>query len=219
MASNNYMNGRKKWYRPQGMLWSDTPGTLVDGKYLPSGYETLSDKSGLTQAQIDNSFVILSDHNRSPISVTMKRIEQKTRMVNGTMRSYHIADKLSLAVSWSMLPSRSFAGRPDFDQSNGIGDYTRDASTTTQAENQYTVDGGAGGAELLKWYEEHTGPFWVMLSYDKYTNFGDDNAAYQNLNEYNQMIQMFISDFSYSVVKRGQRNYDMWDISVTLEEV
>jgi hypothetical protein len=219
MASNNYMNGRKKWYRPQGMLWSDTPGTLVDGKYLPSGYEDLSDKTGLTAAQIDNSFIILSDHNRSAIGVNMQRIEQKTRMVNGTMRSYHIADKLSLSVSWNMLPSRSFAGRPDFDQSNGASDFSRSARTTSQAENQFTVDGGAGGAELLKWYENHTGPFWVFLSYDKYTNFGDDNAAYENLNEYSQILQMYISDFNYSIVKRGQRNYDMWDISVTLEEV
>jgi hypothetical protein len=219
MATTSYMNARKKWYRPQGMLWSDTPGTFVNNRYIPSGYEVLSDQSTLSLSQIQNSFIILSDHNRSPISVSPQRLEQKTRMINGTMRSYHIADKLSLSVSWSMLPSRSHAGRPNFDQVTGVGDFERTARSTTLAENEYTVDGGAGGAEMLKWYEDHTGPFWVFLSYDKYTNFGSDNAAYGNLNEYSEILQMYISDFNYSIIKRGQQNFDMWDVSVTLEEV
>jgi hypothetical protein len=72
---------------------------------------------------------------------------------------------------------------------------------------------------MLDWYEEHKGPFWVLLSYDKYNNFGDNNAARTHLSEYSQAIQMYISSFTYSVVKRGGDNFDMWDVSVTLEEV
>jgi hypothetical protein len=49
--------------------------------------------------------------------------------------------------------------------------------------------------------------------------FGEDDAAYTHLPQYNQLIEMFISDFSYSVVKRGGNNYDFWNISVALEEV
>jgi hypothetical protein len=217
VATNAYMSGRYKWYRPQGMLWSDTVGTLSNGAFIPSGFETYSDLSELSASQLEqydtNQFLVLSDHNRSPISAAPTRIEQRTRMANGTMRSYHIADKLTISTSWAMLPSRSYSTRPDFDQTNGLSQYSG------VLNEEYTADGGAGGAEMLRWYEEHTGPFWVFLSYDKFTNFGDDAAAYQNLNKYSQMLQMYISDFSYSVVKRGQRNYDMWDISVTLEEV
>ncbi len=214
MATTGYMAGRQKWYRPQAMLWSETPGTLVDGKYIPTGAETVSDLSGVTPA---DRFLILSDHNRSPINIVPQRIEQKQRMVNGTMRSYHIADKLVLSTSWTMLPSRSFAQRPDFSQSTGLSDMTN----TSQ---EFTVDGGAGGVEMLSWYQDHTGPFWVFLAYDKYINFGTNDAAYTHLPDYNQIVQMYISAFDYSVVKRSGVSsyfdgYDMWDISVTLEEV
>ena len=60
---------------------------------------------------------------------------------------------------------------------------------------------------------------WVYLSYDKHTNFGDDAESYKQLSKYSQVVEMFISDFSYSVVKRGSSNFDFWDIQVTLEEV
>ena len=87
------------------------------------------------------------------------------------------------------------------------------------AEFQYTVDGGAGGVQILDWYENHTGSFWVYLAYDKYTNFAEEVDKYDYLNVYNEGIEMFISDFSYEVVKRGNDNFDYWNISVTLEEV
>ena len=32
-------------------------------------------------------------------------------------------------------------------------------------------------------------------------------------------LQVYIADFNYSVVKRGGSNHDLWNISVTLEEV
>jgi hypothetical protein len=92
--------------------------------------------------------------------------------------------------------------------------------TGTQPEyvssEQYTVDGGAGGADILEWYDDHTGPFYVYLSYDKPQNFAGD---YDRLNEYSEVIEMYISDFSYTVVRRGGTNHDFWDISITLEEV
>lgn len=216
MASNSYMSGRQKYSRPQAMLWSDTPGVLSEGKYIPAAYEDQSDLAGISST---DRFIILSDHNRQDINIQPQRIEQRTRMANGTMRSYHIADKLVLSTSWTMLPSRSFAGRPNFDQSTGVSDFSIASQSPNAAENQYTVDGGAGGNELLNWYQNHTGPFWVFLSYDKYINFGSDTAAYGNLAEYNQVIKMYISSFDYSIVKRGATNFDMWNINVTLEEV
>lgn len=212
MASKDYLLGRQKYTRPQAMLWSDSAGTLIDGLWVPTGYERTSDNTGLSQSQIDNSFLILSDHNRGEINVATQRIEQRQRMINGTMRSYHNADKLVLNTSWAMLPSRAFSSRSDFNQNTGASEYTG-------TSDQYTVDGGAGGNEMLKWYQDHTGPFWVFLSYDNYNEFGTDSNAYGHLAQYSQVIQMYLSSFDYTIVKRGGSNYDMWNVSISLEEV
>lgn len=227
-VTSGYISGRKTWQRPQAMIWADgTPTISGDGKLIPVGYELGSDVDGISEAALENGFIIISDHNRSPIDISNERIEQRQRMANGTMRSYHIADKLSISTSWSMLPSRGFAVDPNFDQEFGKpsiltpenkGDPQPNTYFAHKSE-KYTADGGAGGGEMLDWYESHTGPFWVLLSYDKYNNFGDDNAARTHLAEYSQTLQMYISSFNYSVTKRGGNNFDMWDVSVTLEEV
>jgi len=162
------------------------------------------------------------------------------------MRSYHIADKLTLSTSWDMLPSRSFKNKPNFNASaipdamvkgrrvpwtvDNINDNSFvelkstptifEINNTTFQSEQFTSDGGAGGVELLEWYSTHQDSFWVYLSYDKYTNFSEeDENRYDRLGQYNEVIEMFISNFSYSVEKRGGLNYDFWNISVSLEEV
>lgn len=205
----DYIAGRITYARPQGMLWSDNQGTLQTtsgGKqmYVPTGYE-------VGQAISGSNFLILSDDNRSPIDFTPTRLENRQRMINGRMRSYHIADKLTISTSWQMLPSRAFSNSAQFD---AAGKPPTDAYGNN-LYSDYTSDGGAGGVEILDWYETHTGPFFVFLAYDKYTNMSDFNQ----LKEYNQVVEMYISDFSYSVEKRGGSNMDMWNISVTLEEV
>ncbi len=224
-----YLVGRKKYSRPQAMLWADNSGTLstneATGKsyYGPTGNE-ISAASGI------GDFLILSDDNRSPIEFGQQRIETRKRTVNGRMRSYHIADKLQISLSWEMLPSRSFSNDPNFNVTTGKPTTTGyDGVETTSVKGdflyQYTTDGGAGGAEILDWYENNKGSFWVYLSYDKYQNF--ENLAnvhptlvekYLHLAEYSQVVEMYISDFSYSVQKRGGTNFDFWNISVTLEE-
>lgn len=215
MATKPYIVGRTKWARPQAMLWAENSGTLVDGFYVPNGYEINFDSSYENDMQPRDAFIILSDHNRSPIEFKPMRIEQKQRMINGRMRSYHIADKLQISTSWNLLPSRSYSDDPNFDP-YGVSQYTDSYS------NQFTADGGAGGATLLDWYENHKGPFWVYLSYDKFENFKNTEGIankYNNLDKYSQIIEMYISDFSYSVQKRGQHNFDLWTVNVTLEEV
>ena len=103
--------------------------------------------------------MILSDHNRGPIDIKHNRLEQRERTINGKMRSFFIADKSVFTISWQNLPSRSF-------------DNTINFNTTTGKEDselkRYTVDGGAGGNELLKWYLERPGSFYLFIAYDKY---------------------------------------------------
>ena len=211
MATAAYLTGRRRYQRPQAILWSENPGTLVDGLYLPTGYEVGADTGEETDESLFNQFMILSDHNRSEMQFNPQRIEQRQRTINGRMRSYHIADKLGMSVSWSMLPSRSYSSVADF-SSSGI-------SPNKNQPEEFTVDGGAGGVQLLDWYENHQGPFWMFLAYDKYNNFGNDTAAFGHLQQYNQIMQVYITDFSYSVSKRGGSNFDFWNITVTLEEV
>ena len=208
-----YMQGRRGAYyqRPPAMLWADNPGTISGGFHIPLGNEINSN----ADLSPDGEFIILSDDNRSTIDFGKIRIEKRERMINGRMRSYHIADKQKISVSWSMLPSRAANSNPAYETVDG-GATPVGKSALSRAE-QFTSDGGAGAVEMLDWYENHQGSFFVYLSYDKYSMFGKDDAAYQNVGKYNQVIEVFFSDFSYNVVKRGI--HDFWDVSVTLEEV
>ena len=209
MATSAYISGRKRYQRPQSILWSENAGTLSNGLYVPNGIEV---GASTAETALLDEFIILSDHNRGDMQFNTQRIEQRQRTINGRMRSYHIADKLTMSVSWNMLPSRAYSASPAFNTTTGVS--PSEGSTT-----EYTADGGAGGVEILDWYETHQGPFWMYLAYDKYTNLEGQDYKYSGLNRYNQIIQVYFSDFSYSVVKRGATNHDLWNISVTLEEV
>ena len=213
MATSGYMAGRKKYQRPQAILWSNNPGTASNGVYVPNGFEVGADYPPGTSSDLIDQFLILSDHNRSEIGFTSQRIEQRQRTINGRMRSYYIADKMSINFSWTNLPSRSFWKNADFDPNTGISPYNNINN------EEFTADGGAGGVQILDWYNSHPGPFWMYLAYDKYSNFNDQPDPYSYLNKYNEIIQVYFADFNYSVVKRGGSNFDFWNISVSLEEV
>jgi hypothetical protein len=202
------MNQRKRYQRPQSILWSENAGILTNGLYVPQGYEIGGTYPEGTSSDLIDQFLVLSDHNRTDMSFSPQRIEQRQRTINGRMRSYHIADKLQMSVSWNNLPSRSHNANPDFSY-----------ETSTASSTEYTADGGAGGGELLDWYENHKGPFWMFLAYDKYKNFSTSENPYAHLSQYNQILQVYVSDFNYTVVKRGGSNHDLWNITVSLEEV
>ena len=210
MATSAYLTGRRRYTRPQGILWANNAGTLSNGLYVPNGIE-VGASTAETDPDLLDQFIILSDHNRGDMQFNTQRIEQRQRTINGRMRSYHIADKLTMSVSWNMLPSRGYSGLPNFNESTGV-------SPSEGSKTEYTADGGAGGVELLDWYETHQGPFFMYLAYDKYSNFSG-GTQFNGLNKYNQIIQVYFADFNYSVVKRGATNHDLWNISVTLEEV
>ena len=48
----------------------------------------------------------LTDHNRSPIQISPELIESQSRMANGKMRKYVIAQKNKISVSWKYVPSK-----------------------------------------------------------------------------------------------------------------
>lgn len=72
-----------------------------------------------------NTTIKLSEHNRQPASIQTNRIEKTQRMSNGTLRKFFVADKKSINISWTMLPSFS----------------------------TFTVDGGYGAMDIRSFYE------------------------------------------------------------------
>jgi hypothetical protein len=210
MATQQYMNNRKRYSRPQAVLFADNAPVFLNGVARPPGFE-LSSEYGATDIS-ENSFIILSDHNRAPINISSNRFENRQRMVNAQMRSFYVSEKRTIELSWDRLPSRAYATNPDFSQSTGISDLTK----TT---DEYTADGGAGGAEILAWYQTHRVPFWVYLSYDNFASSGYEDADYGKLANYTDFYFMYITSFNYSIEKRGADNFDMWNVSITLEEV
>jgi len=207
MVTSEYLNSRKKWTRPQAIILSNNSSGIINGVPQISGVEK-------------EDFLILSDHNRSDITIAKNRIENRKRMANGHMRSYYIADKTSVSTSWSLLPSRSYSEYAQFN-SNG--------SPTDLSLIEYTVDGGAGGEELLRWYEENTGSFYMFLSYDKPSSNSDESYSGNRLTKYSEVLEVFFTSFDYNIVKRSSlskkdaNNYnpshDLWNVSVAFEEV
>lgn len=49
----------------------------------------------------------ISDHGRSPLSVSVERIESKQRMANGTLRRYVVSKKRTWTTSWENLPDKN----------------------------------------------------------------------------------------------------------------
>lgn len=77
----------------------------------------------------------ISDHNRGAINISVDRIEEATRMANGTMRKYIVADKRTFSIDWSDLPQ----------------------------SHAFTVDGFWGKNEIENWYNTNTGSFTLEL--------------------------------------------------------
>jgi hypothetical protein len=80
----------------------------------------------------------LSEHGREPISMSVERIGSKERMLNGTMRAGFVANKYTLDISWTMLPS----------------------------VESMIADNGYGAKWIKDFYEETTGTVAVDLLYD-----------------------------------------------------
>lgn len=124
-------------------------------------------------------FKKITDHNRTPLSANVERIEKKQRMANGTLRRYTVAKKRVWSTSWDMLPS-----------------------TNAKVNGLKTADGGWAGTEIEEFHDSNNGPFQMQLRH------GDGTV---------ETVTVMISDFTKEVVKRGV--VDLWNLSITLEEV
>jgi len=168
----------QKYLRPSLIIWSENEPVLGVGGTRDGKWD------------LGTNYLYLSDNNRSELAVSFERIEYKQRMINGTMRSYHVADKKNFSTSWDKLPSRK-----------------------TQVTEYSASSNFAGGQEMLKWYEDHTGDFWMLLVYDV-----DSTVSTTNIKKNVQVVNVFFENFSYNVVERGF-DLDLWNIDLSLVEV
>ncbi len=67
MVSSAYLNARKKWTRPQAIIFSNNSGGIT-----PEGFPVID---GIER----EDFIILSDHNRGEISFKTNRLENRKR--------------------------------------------------------------------------------------------------------------------------------------------
>jgi hypothetical protein len=116
--------------------------------------------------------------------VDFEKIENANRTANGRLRVYEVANKHTLSLSWELLPSQA----------------------------EYTVDGYAGGLELLDMYRSggyKNIEIWIDLSASKSLStpaFSFDGR---------------INSFNYSVEKRNIAGefYDFWNVSMSVQEL
>lgn len=172
----------KIWYRPALIIFTETEpvASTISASYnIGSPY---------------TNYIVLTDDNRSDLGISIERLEFKKRMVNGRMRSYHVADKKSFDVSWSELPSAS-AGVSEASSMAGV----------------------AAGKEMFTWYKDHPQSFYMIIVYDTpdHTGVSSDNATPQYRLEWHNV---FFESFNYSITRRGAI-YDHWEVSMSLVEV
>lgn len=173
---------QKVWYRPALIIFTEAQPTVVNSA---SGQYDLGTAG--------TGYLYLTDDNRSELQVSIERLEFKKRMINGRMRSYHVADKKSFSVSWKDLPSVK-------------GELSESRFITSPT-------GWASCQEMLQWHQNHPDSFYLTLVYD--TPYASDSVPLRySLETYN----VFFEDFSYVVKKRGS-THDLWDVSMTLVEV
>lgn len=90
-----------------------------------------------------------SEHNRSEFIISPMRIEQVKRMSNGTLRKFHIKDKKTFNVAWSMLP----------------------------AYDTLTVDGGWGAEDLRTFYGSTDGKGTFKIKVNLAKNGSDQSSV------------------------------------------
>lgn len=89
-------------------------------------------------AAIEINGIFLTDHNRSPISISNNRMVNDVRTQFGQLRRYFMADKKTFSVSWTMLP--------------------QDAESTT--------DRNLGAEDMVDFFESLKGAFDLKIYYD-----------------------------------------------------
>jgi hypothetical protein len=155
--------------------------------YLPVGSLLYVD----TSTTDTPTWVKLSEHNRQPLSIGQNRIQKVTRMSNGTLRKFFIADKREFSTSWNMLPSFS----------------------------NMTVDAGYGAVDLKSYFESAKGQgvFKIKIVYGKNqtTPFADREEMFTvSFTSCSfEVIKRNVKNLSADPAQ------EFWNVSIAMEQV
>lgn len=198
-------------------------------------------QSALHVSLDNNTWYKLTDHNRDPIDISVEIIESQSRMANGKMRKYVVAQKNTISASWKYVPSATSlvvdgqsqnadinyaAGWIEsFYRANaGIPIYLKVISSEYQVEPTLgTVPSTASGnfktAAELTFNSGTTG-----LVSANYTNANETTAlasqataARPNATGF-KTYNVFMTDFSKTIINRT-KNTDYVDISIEFTEI
>lgn len=158
------------------------PGNTYSAAVATRNNLALSNKNSLR-------FRRVTEHNRDALNFSTNRIEESSRMANGTMRKYFVADKISIDLSWDMVPS---------------------------FRNE-TVDGAWGAEDLKQFYESLAGrgPFRIKLNPTVFSTDLIEQSDGALSDDYTYTVMFRSCDFS--VIKRGIQPF--WSVNISLEQV
>lgn len=142
-------------------------------------------------ASPNNGQLTLSDHSRSPLSVSYEMIENFQRMANGTARKYVVATKRSFSCTWAMLPSRK-------------------TLTINSVNLDMVVDKNADANLMRQYYQLYCNTPLAMTLFHKKNSSTDTS--------YQESTKVFWSSFSYDVIKR-YNDFDYWDVTAEFVEI
>lgn len=153
----------------------------------------------------------LTDHNRESIEIKPEIIESQSRMANGKMRKYVIAQKNTISTSWNYVPAFH---------------YKRDPATglfLTGDANQLTVDGNLSAAWIESFYKNNAGvPIYLKVVSSEYVAdpaLGSlPSGAVATAQTGFKIYNVFISDFSKTIINRT-RISDYVDMSIEFTEI
>lgn len=97
------------------------------------------------------TFQRITDHNRQPLSVSWERIENGSRMVDGTYRRSVVTKKRTWTTSWEMLPSTNAAASPGMQTADAgwAGDSIENFHNSTDGSFQMQLREGDGTLETV----------------------------------------------------------------------
>jgi hypothetical protein len=151
-------------------------------------------QSGIHVSLNGSTWYKLTDHNRGEISVTPELIQNESRMANGTLKKYVIAQKDRIGTTWSYVPSKT----------------------------SECVDGNKGAAWLESFYKANVGiPIKVKIiiseiATDPTRGNAPDDFYFKTAQEGSKVYDVYISNFSKRVINRTKlSDYVSMDIEFT----
>ena len=152
-------------------------------------------ESGVQVSLNGTTWYKLTDHNREPLDVSPELIESQSRMANGKMRKYVVAQKNKVSVSWKYVPSK-----------------------TAQA-----VDGFYAGAWLESFYKSNAGmPIYLKVvssELDPDAAMGSvPSGTFATAQTGFKIYNVFMTNFSKTIIHRTKVS-DYIDMNIEFTEI